>query len=195
MNRSMSTAEYFELICKILEEKGMMPDILDYALPDYNPKDMITCEFDLRSNLDYGGSEGIYLNLWISYEVDGEKASAGIGTFKTLRTDREAMRIMGALLADFIVEQHSYVNAHLDDFEWSGVKVYVYNEKGEKSKWSYSCKDMAQAIQKKDWLLNKYPVVILRDNTTHRETIYKRDLIEKIFENKEKEQMVRRKPL
>ncbi len=87
MERPMTTEKLYNRICGILKEKGKMPDILDYELPTYNPVPITDYEFEFKNNLDYGGSEGIYLDLWMEYFADGEKRVSGIGTFKTLRTD------------------------------------------------------------------------------------------------------------
>ncbi|MCD7834323.1 MAG: hypothetical protein LUH00_10120 [Lachnospiraceae bacterium] len=63
MQKPITTTEYFNLICAILRENGQMPDdILDYAAAAYVPVPIMTWQFDIRNNLDYGGSEGIYLD-------------------------------------------------------------------------------------------------------------------------------------
>lgn len=170
--RPMTTEELFDIICEILKEKGKLPDILDYGLATHNPVPITNYEYGLRSKLDYGGNEGIYLDLWIEYTVDGKGCPSGLGTFKTLRTDDEAMHIMAALLADFIIEEYAYVNANLDDFTWEGVNVHVIEESGEKSKWGYSCGTMEAALKRKDELLMKYNKVIVRNNATRKEKIY-----------------------
>lgn len=172
IRRPITTEEYFNKICSILKEKALMPDILDYALATNNPIPMTTYEFDLKSSLAYGGSEGIYLDLWIEYHCGTERIQKSLGTFKTLREDREAMQIMGRLLADFIVEEHTYVNANLDNFTWEGADVHAVDDNGKKIDWGYSCGSMERALIKKDELLKKYPSVIVRDNATRKEKIY-----------------------
>ena len=88
--RPMATGELFDKIFGILKEKGKLPNILDYGLAAYRIVPITNYEFDLKSNLDYGANEGIYLDLWIEYYVKREKTVNGIGTFKTLREDNEA---------------------------------------------------------------------------------------------------------
>ena len=170
--RPMTTEGLFDTICKILKGKGKLPDILDYGLATHNPVPITNYEYDLKNNLDYGGNEGIYLDLWIEYTAEGKKCASGLGTFKTLRADDESMHIMAVLLADFIIEECAYVNANLDDFTWEGVDVHVIEKSGEKSKWGYSCGTMEAALKRKDELLKKYPKVIVRDNATRKEKIY-----------------------
>lgn len=169
--RPMTTEELFDIICNILEEKGKLPDILDYGLATLNPVSITNYEYGLRNKLDYGGNEGIYLDLWMEYASDGKRCARDLGTFKTLSTDDEAMHIMAALLADFIIEEYAYVNANLDDFNWEGADVHAIEESGEKSKWGYSCGTMEAALKRKDELLKKYPKVIVRDNATRKEKI------------------------
>lgn len=130
-------------------------------------------EFNIRNNLDYGGNEGIYIDLWIEYYQDNKKVLNGLGTIKTLREDREGMQIMGKLLADFIAEERDYVNANLDDFTWEGADVHAVDVAGNTLSWGYTCRSMESALNKKDELLEKYPSVIVRDNTTREEKVYK----------------------
>lgn len=40
--------------------------------------------------------------------MGNEERRAAIGTYKTLYEDNNAMHIMAALLADFIIEEHPY---------------------------------------------------------------------------------------
>ena len=174
LKRPMTTEEFFNTICDILKQKNLMPDILDYALATSNPVSLTTYEFELKNNLDYGGSEGIYIDLWIEFYRENERIQKGLGTFKTLREDREGMQIMGRLLADFIVEENAYVNANLDDFTWEGVDVHPIDGDGKRLSWGYSCPSMERALEKKDELLKKYPSVIVRDNATRKETVYKK---------------------
>ena len=173
MESPMTTEELFEKINSILIEKGKIPDILDYSLATGNPIPIRTYEFDLRNSLNYGGNEGIYLDLWIEYWVENEKRRAAIGTYKTLYEDDNAMHIMASLLADFIIEEHSYVNKNLDDFTWEGADVHALKENGERVNWGYTCGTMEAALKKKDELLKHHQQVIVRDNATRKEKIYK----------------------
>lgn len=173
-NKPMTTEELFNRICGILKEKELMPDILDYVLATSDSVPMITYEFRIRNNLDYGGSEGIYIDLWIEYYQDKEKVINGLGTIKTLRQDREGMQIMGKLLADFIAEENAYVNTNLDGFTWKGADVHAVDGDGKTLSWGYSCPSMESALKKKDELLNKYLSVIIRDNATREEKVYKK---------------------
>ena len=179
MKKPMTTEELFNKIQDILKEKDMLPDILDYGLATSNPVPIRTYEFDLKSNLAYGGSEGIYLDLWIEYFVNNERHTKGIGTFKTLDESNQAMHIMADLLADFIIEEYAYVNANLDDFTWEGVDVHILDEDGKRHSCGYTCSSMEAALEKKDELLKKYPQVVVRDNATRKETVFRQAQSEK----------------
>ena len=173
MTRPMTTEELFEKINSILKEKSKIPDILDYGHATSNPIPIRTYEFDLRNSLNQGGNEGIYLDLWIKYWVENEKRRAAIGTYKTLYEDDNAMHIMASLLANFIIEEYSYVNKNLDDFTWEGADVHALKENGERVNWGYTCGTMEAALKKKDELLKHHQQVIVRDNATRKEKIYK----------------------
>lgn len=179
MERPMTTQELFNKVQGILKEKGLLPDILDYGIATSKPIPIRTYEFWLKDNLDYGGSEGIYLDLWIEYSEDDERIKSGIGTFKTLDDSREAMRTMAALLADFIIEAYAYINAHIDGFTWTGVDVRAIDADGNRLTWCYSCSDMKSAMARKDILLGTYPQVAVRDNATRKEEVFFRDAKEK----------------
>ena len=177
--KPMTTAELFNKICNILKEKNKMPDILDYGLAVHTPVPIRTYEFDLKTNLTYGGNEGIYLGLQIEYYTGNERCVHDLGTFKTLREDGEAMHIMADLLADFIIEEYAYVNANLDDFTWEGADVHPLDQNGKRLNWGYSCGSMEAALKKKDELLKKHPQVIVRDNATRKEKIFKQTDLKK----------------
>lgn len=172
MKKPMTTEELFNKICTILEEKGKVPDILDYRLATSQPVPIKTYEFDLKNNLGYGGSEGIYLDLWINHFADGKWHISELGTFKTLEEGNEAMHIMATLLADFVIEGTAYVNANLDDFTWEGVDVYMLDGNGKRLNGGYSCRCMESAMKQKDELLKRYPGVVVRDNATRKETYF-----------------------
>ena len=177
MKRPMTTEEFFNTISYILEEQGKLPDILDYGQAAHKSIPLKTCEFNLKSNLDYGGSEGIYLDLWIEYFEGDERSMHDLGTFKTLGDDDKAMHTMANLLADFILETYSYVSRNRDDFNWTGVDVHMLDENGGMVNWGYCCDSMEEALVRKDELIEKYPEVIIRDNATRMETHFIRQSV------------------
>ena len=175
MERPMTTEELFEKICSLLKEKGKLPDILDYHLGPILPKPITIYAFDVRNNLDYGGSEGIYLDLTLKCCEGKTTCFKDLGTFKTLGTSDQDMHIMAALLADFMIEATRYINANLDDFTWEGADVHPVDDSGEKALWGYSCHTMEDTLKKKDELLKKFQKVVVRDNATRKEIVYSRE--------------------
>ncbi len=160
--------ELFEVLCAKLKEKGQMPENLDYSLPCRDKYPVDTYEVAIRNNLDYGGSEGIYLDLRLY--LRGEERQ--FGTFKTLAEDREGMVEMGKLLGNFVAEFRSYLNENIDDFTWDGFDVHGLKEDGAKEGWGYECATLERALDRKTELLRKYSKVMIRDNRTRKETIY-----------------------
>ena len=71
-----------------------------------------------------------------------------LGTFKTLQDSKEAMHVMAALLADFIIELNAYVRANMDDFAWEGIYVYPPQVKFTVCDWQHisCCKSIVQNI-------------------------------------------------
>ena len=172
MNKPMTTKDLFHKICAILKEKGRLPDILEYNLATKNPVPITTYEYELCSKLAYGGNEGIYLDIWIAYSSGREKTKQKLGVFKTLHESSDAMRTMAGLLADFIIEESAYVNAHLDDFTWEGVDIYAFDRDGKQCGLGFTYSTMEDALTKKDRLLEKYSKVVVRDNATRKEKIF-----------------------
>ena len=95
--------------------------ILDYILPNENEPEcpdrdsyLTDYRFDLIPSLNFGSCEGIYLSLCLEGSFDGsDKKTAAIGTFKTLRTDLEACRLMGALGGALMYYGSKYVNEEI----------------------------------------------------------------------------------
>lgn len=172
--KPMTSEKFFDTVCDILREKGMMPKILWYDLAEKPGKPMTTYSFELTNRLWYGGSEGIYLDISCQpFDLRGNRMEPFmLGCFKTLDTKPEAMRAMALLLADFIVEASQYVRDNMDDFTWEGFTVFPYNEDGERAEYiiTYVSKEAAEEDLGK--LLLKHPVIIMRDNVTRKEKRY-----------------------
>ena len=172
MNKPMTTEELFNKICNILKAKGRLPDILEYESATRNPVPIMTYACELGSKLTYGGNEGIYLDLWIEYSSIREKPRQKLGVFKTLHESSDAMHTMAGLLADFIIEESAYVNAHLDDFTWEGVDIYAFDKDGKQCGLGFTYSTMEDALTKKDRLLEKYPKVVVRNNAARKEKTF-----------------------
>ena len=144
-------SELFEEICKRIT----LPDILDYHLGSHSDIEITSYEFDFGNHLEFGGNEGIYLNMYAEFS-DGKRHN--LGTFKTLREDRAALEQMAKLLSDFIFEGKWFVNQNLDDFTWEG-----YNVKGKGQVISKDVPTLERAREIKQQLLEKYDEVEIFD--------------------------------
>ena len=91
--------------------------IEEYFLPEDMDVTILTrYGFDIIAFVNYG-SEGTWLNCYLSGEFDEGKARRiGLGTFKTLKEDREASLIMGELGGAVTYIGHRYVNRNIDRF-------------------------------------------------------------------------------
>lgn len=164
----------FDTVVALLNEQGKLPDILDYSLHEHNLKELSDYQFNCTYKLDYGGSEGIYLDCYIEgiCGEDDKYSRVPIGTFKTLSTSEDAMVEMGKLAGHFTYALSKYVNSHLDDFSWKGYDINFYNEDGTYA-FGYSCSTKEKALQRAEENKEKYAKVILRDNKTREEMIIK----------------------
>ena len=102
----------FEKVVEKLKESGAMPDILDYGLSAYEEEKITTYEVDCIGTLARGGSEGIYVDVYLR-----GAETIDLGTFKTLGEDREAWNVMGRLMADFQWECDEFIQEHIDEFD------------------------------------------------------------------------------
>ncbi len=172
-------SELFDTIVARLKEKGLLPSILDYSNADRYSSDrpITNYEFDFGNSLKYGGSEGIYLDIYIDgYDYnEKEHYRRHIGTFKTLYEDNASMRTMALLLADFVTEGTRFVNEFIDDFTWEGFDV-GYVENGEKTYIWSGCSSEESIGKRKAELFEKHNTVIVRDNATRKETIYEKEV-------------------
>lgn len=133
--KPFTNKELFNEIVRILKESNKLPDILDYALSDSLNENMINSyEFDSLFKLDWGGNEGIHLDVAITGCVDGESKVISLGTFKTLLETDEAMHQMAALEADFVIILNRFVEKNLDDFTWSGYDLIPLDSNGKRCK-------------------------------------------------------------
>ena len=112
MSTKWTNQKLFEQIVENLREDGRLPDILDYALPDYDTEKITTYEFDVVGRLNHGGSEGAYVDMYLK----GEE-TIRLGTFKTLKEDYESWGIMAKLMADFQWECEIFINKHINEFD------------------------------------------------------------------------------
>lgn len=93
--------------------------IMNYFLPEgYHVTELTNYEFDFIAKVNFGGSEGIYIDCYIEGKFDetGEYKKLECGTYKTLDTDLKAMQIMGELAGSLTYYNNQYVNKEIDRY-------------------------------------------------------------------------------
>jgi len=116
----------FAAIMKMARESGHfkeIDEILDYDSASWydheNRRPITSEEFDTVFSVDYGGSEGIYIDARITGFPFGRESgefSFHFGTLKTLNRDLQSMMLMGKACGILQHFSHEYVNANIDRF-------------------------------------------------------------------------------
>lgn len=129
MRKTPYTTELFyrTISEKVLNENPDIKGIIDYSLPAPNGRLMKSIEISPVITIDYGGSEGIYLNFSLKFEDD---AIVHIGTVKTLLESDDAMYLMGKLNAALVIETYRFLNNNNIDFTWHGYRISECDSKG-----------------------------------------------------------------
>lgn len=153
--------ELFAELCKRVD----LPRILDYSLASTEIMEVKSYECDFWNSLNYGTSEGIYLDIGLEFR-NPERTVIPLGTFKTLEDSQEAMREMARLLADLICTTFHYMNEHLDDFDWTGYRIKGIGREAVEL-YSVSYTGIAAAMGEVLKAVDKYPCVELYDRGKH----------------------------
>lgn len=96
--------------------------MMDYFLPEtYKTMDLTDYKFDFCANVQFGVSEGIYIDCSIRGRFDENAPSDKMqvlhcGTFKTLGTSLEDMRIMGELAGSLIFFAKEYIDKNIEKY-------------------------------------------------------------------------------
>lgn len=96
--------------------------IMDYFLPEtHEMQELTDYEFDFDANVQFGTNEGIYIDCNIKGHFDENAPADKIqilhcGTFKTLNTSLEDMRIMGELAGSLVFFAREYVNENIEKY-------------------------------------------------------------------------------
>ena len=96
----MTAKEFFETVDKKVREKGMlMADLLEYGLGT-DDEEITSDDCHTTFLVDFGGSEGIYLDLFLN--IYDKREPVRFGTYKTLETSKEVYDGMCLLGADCV---------------------------------------------------------------------------------------------
>nr|WP_326184288.1 hypothetical protein [uncultured Oscillibacter sp.] len=117
-------SELFRAILERARADGSLTEIepiWDYYLPNdgealssERDSPLTNYEFNFVPIISFGGSEGIYVDLYLDGDCDGSGfKQTEIGVFKTLRTDLDACQLMGQLCGVLMYHGAAYVNKNL----------------------------------------------------------------------------------
>lgn len=137
----MTNGQLFDIINKQLEADGLIPEILDYSAVDRDSIPIKSYSFDVVGVVNFGGNEGIYLDVYAKGYVRNADAPETIhlGAYKTLDSSKEAFKIMSDLNVEFVFHARDYITKHIDDFDFIGWKVSLFNEGETESGAEYKC--------------------------------------------------------
>lgn len=179
MSKTLYTSSsLFTVVWEQLREEGKVPeDLLDYAVPTEDFFEFRDYGFDVLGKINYGGSEGIYVDLYFKGEIGDPQHRKGgeIGTIKTLDTSDDAFRKMAVLMADFQIAATRFINRHLDDFTWTGFDIDYYQYGKEERVYGVTCKgyqNVAEAVNEARRTLKasrekyRYAYALVTDNRT-----------------------------
>lgn len=124
MVRQYTNKELGDVIRKILEEKGLIPDIMERFLPADGPEIEITsCAWEPIGELSYSFGT-LFLDMYAvgGVTAHGKSERISLGTFQSescfpSTTDkRQKFYAMAKLQADFILETQDFIHANLGSF-------------------------------------------------------------------------------
>ena len=131
-----TTRDLFNAVLQLVKANGCYAKaevIMDYHLPNVSESnirediELSNYRFDFNATAQFGGSEGIYIDCYLSGEFTEDERKIynfntgsvkkeirrHIGTFKTLKTDLDSMKIMGELCGSLIYFASEYVNKNI----------------------------------------------------------------------------------
>jgi len=110
----------FQRVLDLVQENGYYDEaeaIMDYTLPSDSKREFSNYCFDFCALVNKGGSEGVYIDCFLRGEFDQSgKQTCKVATFKTLKENMNAYRIMGALCGALTFYAHQYVDENIDRY-------------------------------------------------------------------------------
>ncbi len=111
------TGDLFTDIYQLAERSGELDKLKfveDYHLgnDEWKRIKITNNDFTCHFSAQFGGSEGIYIDAYISghFDATGERKTVSIGTIKTLEDDLAAMKIMGEVCGILTYYAAEYLN-------------------------------------------------------------------------------------
>ena len=132
-----SAIDLFNSILKTARDAGALQEldrIIDYdsacEFEEKNKRPISNYEFNCIFSVDYGGSEGIYINAWLNGYLDesGHTQRLHFGTIKTLERDLAAMKTMGEACGILQYYASDYLNKNLSRYEPDPAKLSSFHD-------------------------------------------------------------------
>lgn len=145
-----SAIDLFNGILKTARDAGALQEldrIIDYdsacEFEEKNKRPISNYEFATEFRVDFGGSEGIYIDAWLDGYLDesGHTQRLHFGTIKTLERDLAAMKIMGEACGILQYYASDYLNKNLSRYEPDPTKLSLFHN-SDTPFWCRSCKSM-----------------------------------------------------
>ena len=145
-----SAIDLFNGILKTARDAGALQEldrIIDYdsacEFEEKNKRPISNYEFNCIFSVDYGGSEGIYIDAWLNGYLDesGHTQRLHFGTIKTLERDLAAMKTMGEACGILQYYASDYLNKNLSRYEPDPAKLSPFHN-SDTPFWCRSCKSM-----------------------------------------------------
>lgn len=111
MEKLYTYGELYQAVKELIKKEDRWTDILEYDSVDRDIKheNIVSDEFEVRFEVRKGGSEGIYLDLFVC-EYDGHKeTNRRLACLKTLSESKAALRKMSMLGAEFYISANEWV--------------------------------------------------------------------------------------
>ena len=180
--KTYTTKDLFDIVMAELRARDQVPDILDNALAAWNPKPLLDYGFDVLGCVNYGGSEGIYIDLFYYGDIGNGVEKGEIGTIKTLSRSDEAFLAMAELMARFQIEATRFINKNLDDFTHVGYDARFYFNGEEKFHYGFTDKRSKSLDEAKKDAYHylrmaepyNYDYAVITENATEKEITVKR---------------------
>lgn len=125
----LTSKEMAETVHKRITKElpAKITNILDYyaCVDEKRCVDLYDIEFDVKGDLHFGSNEGIYLHMYMEgvFQENGERTTAPIITYKTLYTNKEAMKMMAEIQAEFIWQATKWIEENEDQLTRRGWRV------------------------------------------------------------------------
>jgi hypothetical protein len=108
MKRPYTNKELFSIINSRLKDANLLPDILDYGLEATDEVAIRSYHWDTIGIVNFGGSEGIYLDIyaWGNVTQEDKQEKIKLATYKTL-SEKWMQKTFNALKG--VLDEQQYI--------------------------------------------------------------------------------------